>query len=256
MNKTHSLVSISGRPTSLLRLLIAAASHILFFSAILALPLISSAAENNIPYQNAMDSMLKGIGKYGFTDSKILGAIRNVPRHLFVPEEYRKYSYDDSPLSIGHGQTISQPFIVAEMTRLLNLSSESKVLEIGTGSGYQAAVLAEITPKVYSIEILQPLVEFAANNLESAGYKNVRQRHGDGYYGWPEAAPFDGIIVTCAAGNVPPPLLEQLAPGGRMIIPVGQRFGTQHLILISKNADGSISSKAMMPVRFVPLVRR
>ena len=178
--------------------------------------------------------MINGIRAYGFTDSNILEAVRNVPRHMFVPEKYKKFSYRDSPLGIGYGQTISQPFIVAEMTRLLNLSSESKVLEIGTGSGYQAAVLAEITSKVYSIEIIQPLVEFAADNLKSAGYKNIRQQHGDGYYGWPEAAPFDGIIVTCAAGNVPPPLLEQLAPGGRMIIPVGQRFGTQQLILSPK----------------------
>lgn len=256
MNKTHSIIRISGRPSALLHLLVTAASQILFFSFMMSLPQISSAAENEILQRDAMDSMIEGIRKYGFTDSKILKAVSNVPRHMFVPEKYRQYSYDDSPLSIGHGQTISQPFIVAEMTRLLNLSSESKVLEIGTGSGYQAAVLAEITPKVYSIEIIQPLVEFAANNLKSAGYTNVRQRHADGYYGWPEAAPFDGIIVTCAAGNVPPPLLKQLAPGGRMIIPVGQRFGIQHLILITKNMDGSISSKTIMPVRFVPLVRR
>ena len=175
---------------------------------------------------------------------------------MFVPEKSRRYSYYDSPLSIGHGQTISQPFIVAEMTRLLNLSSNSKVLEIGTGSGYQAAVLSEITNKVYSIEIVQPLVGFAEANLKSAGYDSVRQRPGDGYYGWPEASPFDGIIVTCAAGHVPPPLLKQLGRGGRLIIPVGKRFGTQHLILITKSMDGTISSKTIMPVRFVPLVRK
>ena len=234
---------------------VAAALLILSLFFLTLLPPAGPAAEEEVP-QRAMDDMIERIRQYGFTDERILAAVGNVPRHLFVPQHSRKYSYHDSPLSIGHGQTISQPFIVAEMTRLLELSGDSKVLEIGTGSGYQAAVLAEITSQVYSIEILQPLVEFGAANLKSAGYTTVRQRHGDGYYGWPEAAPFDGIIVTCAAGHVPPPLLEQLALGGRMIIPVGRRFGTQHLILITRNMDGTISSQTVMPVRFVPLVRK
>ncbi len=255
MDNAHTIIRIASRLPALLTRFAAAGARILCFLVVVLQPPTSYAAETEIP-RGAMDSMINGIRAYGFTDSKILEVVRNVPRHKFVPEKYKKFSYRDSPLGIGYGQTISQPFIVAEMTRLLNLSSESKVLEIGTGSGYQAAVLAEITSKVYSIEIIQPLVEFAADNLKSAGYVNVRQQHGDGYYGWPEAAPFDGIIVTCAAGNVPPPLLEQLAPGGRMIIPVGQRFGTQHLILITKNMDGSISSQSIMPVRFVPLVRK
>jgi protein-L-isoaspartate(D-aspartate) O-methyltransferase len=203
-----------------------------------------------------MDRMIRGISTYGFSDKKVLKAIRKVPRHMFVPEKKQEYAYNDSPLSIGYGQTISQPFIVEEMTRLLNLSETSKVLEIGTRYGYQAAVLAEITDRVYSIEIIQPLVAFSTKNLQSAGYHAVAQRHGDGYFGWPEVAPFDGIIVTCAAGHVPPPLLQQLKPGGKMIIPVGKRFGTQHLILITKKDDNSISSKTIMPVRFVPLVRK
>lgn len=255
MNISQHSISISDRPLKNLCTFISAPAQCLCLLVIILLPLTSYAVEVEIS-QGAMDRMILRISQYGLTDKKILQAIRNVPRHIFVPERYRKYSYDDSPLSIGHGQTISQPFIVAEMTRLLGISSESKVLEIGTGSGYQAAVLAEITNQVYTIEIIQPLVSLAAKNLKQAGYENIRQRQGDGYYGWPEAAPFDGIIVTCAAGNIPPPLLKQLTPGGKMIIPVGRRFGTQHLILITKNMDGTISSKNIMPVRFVPLVRK
>ncbi|MBE0595817.1 MAG: protein-L-isoaspartate(D-aspartate) O-methyltransferase, partial [Desulfuromonadales bacterium] len=159
-------------------------------------------------------------------------------------------------LGIGYGQTISQPYIVAEMTRQLQLTPSSRVLEIGTGSGYQAAVLAEITSQVYSVEIIEPLLDRARKTLQKTGYQKIHLRHGDGYYGWPEAAPFDGIIVTCAAGNIPPPLMEQLAVGGRMLIPIGKRFGTQYLILVTKDHDGSISSRNLMAVRFVPLVRK
>lgn len=200
--------------------------------------------------------MVEVIRDYGMTDPEILRIMESVPRHRFVPEENRNYSYHDTPLGIGFGQTISQPFIVAEMTRQLHLNRTSRVLEIGTGSGYQAAVLAELTRYVYSIEIIEPLHERAARTLAENGYQGVRLRLGDGYYGWPEAAPFDGIIVTCAAGHIPPPLIEQLAVGGRMIIPVGKRFGTQHLILVTKNPDRTITSTTLMAVRFVPLVRQ
>lgn len=193
---------------------------------------------------------------YGLEDHGVLQAMGQVPRHEFVPEKSRRYSYNDTPLPIGYGQTISQPYIVAEMTRQLQLTPSSKVLEIGTGSGYQAAVLAELTSHVYSIEIIEPLQDRSRETLEKTGYHDIRLRHGDGYYGWPEAAPFNGIIVTCAAGHIPPPLVEQLATGGRMLIPVGKRFGTQYLILVTKNHDGSISSRNLMPVRFVPLVRK
>lgn len=224
--------------------------HVLFLG-------IASASEGvKDEQQRGMRKMLSTITAYGMTDPTVLEAMAQVPRHLFVPAKFRKYSYEDSPLGIGYGQTISQPFIVAEMTRLLHLTAETKVLEIGTGSGYQAAVLAEITNHVYTIEIVKPLFEQAGRTLAAAGYTNVRLRHGDGYYGWPEEAPFSAIIVTAAAGHIPPPLLEQLAVGGRMVIPVGKRFGTQYLILVTKDRDGKISSRNLMPVRFVPLVRQ
>ena len=229
-----------------------------FVCMCLLYPLGSSAAtdfsENRL--SGEVQAMLNVIRSYGLSDPIVLRAMGTVPRHEFVPQNNKRYSYRDSPLAIGYGQTISQPYIVAEMTRQLQLTPDSKVLEIGTGSGYQAAVLAELTSNVYSIEIIEPLLERARIALEKNGYDTIRLRHGDGYYGWPEAAPFDGIIVTCAAGHIPPPLVEQLAPGGRMLIPVGKRFGTQYLIRVTKNLDGSISSKNLMAVRFVPLVRK
>jgi protein-L-isoaspartate(D-aspartate) O-methyltransferase len=199
-------------------------------AAALILPLIlirvAFAADFLKDKEHEMRKMLHTIKSYGMQDETILEAVARVPRHLFVPENSREYSYIDSPLDIGYGQTISQPFIVAEMTRLLELTAESKVLEIGTGSGYQAAVLSELTSRVYSIEIIKQLHEQAGKNLAAAGYTTVRLRHGDGYDGWPEEAPFQAIIVTAAAGQIPPPLLEQLDLGGRMVIPVGRRFGT------------------------------
>ena len=238
------------------RLFLIAAISILLLTELTSIPSLAAedfpAAEQN----RAVQEMLEVISGYGMKDPEILQAIEKVPRHRFVPEENKRYSYDDTPLPIGYGQTISQPYIVAEMTRQLQLSSTSKILEIGTGSGYQAAVLAELTPHVYSIEIIKPLLERARKSLTENGYKDIRFRHGDGYYGWPEAAPFDGIIVTCAAGHIPPPLLDQLAVGGRMLIPVGKRFGTQFLILVTKNEDQSITSRNLMAVRFVPLVRQ
>ena len=219
-------------------------------------PFLSSAEElSGARLNGEIKGMLNVIRAYGLEDTAVLQAMGRVPRHEFVPQKSRRYSYRDTPLAIGYGQTISQPYIVAEMTRQLQLTSSSRVLEIGTGSGYQAAVLAELTPNVYSIEIIKPLLNRATKILEENGYDTIQLRHGDGYFGWPEAAPFDGIIVTCAAGHIPPPLVEQLAIGGRMLIPVGKRFGTQYLIQVTKNQDGSISSRNLMAVRFVPLVR-
>jgi protein-L-isoaspartate(D-aspartate) O-methyltransferase len=199
--------------------------------------------------------MLEVIRSYGFTDKTVLAAMARVPRHHFVPASQQAHAYKDSPLPIGYGQTISQPYIVAEMTRQLQLTADSRVLEIGTGSGYQAAVLAEITDHVFSIEIVKELAVSAASALKKNGYASVQVRHGDGYYGWEEEAPYDAIIVTCAAGQIPPPLIAQLRNGGRMVIPVGKRFGTQTLILVTKNRDGTVESRSLMMVRFVPLTR-
>lgn len=200
-------------------------------------------------------AMVAVIREYGMADESILRIMATVPRHEFVPFPYGMAAYDDSPLPIGYGQTISQPYIVAEMTRLLNLASGAKVLEVGTGSGYQAAILAENGNRVCSIEIVRELAESAAERLERLGYSGVKVLHADGYYGWPSEAPFDGIIVTCAAGEVPPPLIDQLATGGRMVIPVGAPFSPQWLMLILKGEDGTVTSQTVMGVRFVPLVR-
>jgi len=189
-------------------------------------------------------------------DTAVLDAMRRVPRHAFVPTAQRNLAYANRPLPIGYGQTISQPYIVALMTDLLRLAPRARTLEIGTGSGYQAAVLAELGHQVYTIEIVSGLAEQAATRLSHLGYDAVHVRQGDGYYGWPEAAPFDGIVVTAAAPQIPPPLLEQLKPGGRMVIPIGAAFLVQQLMLIEKLADGSIRTEASLPVAFVPLVSR
>ncbi|MHC4470867.1 MAG: protein-L-isoaspartate(D-aspartate) O-methyltransferase [Planctomycetota bacterium] len=189
----------------------------------------------------------------GVDDAETLRAMRAVPRHRFVPDVFRADAYADRPLPIGHGQTISQPYIVASMTEELRLTDDSRVLEIGTGSGYQAAVLAEITPHVYTIEIKEPLYRSARRTLTETGYTSVRVRHGDGYHGWQEEAPFDAIIVTAAAPHIPPPLVRQLKPGGRMIIPVGAAFAIQDLVRVTKDADGTFRTRSLYPVRFVPL---
>jgi protein-L-isoaspartate(D-aspartate) O-methyltransferase len=165
-------------------------------------------------------------------------------------------AYDDSPLPIGYGQTISQPYMVAEMTRLLDLDADDRVLEVGTGSGYQAAVLTHFTPHVYTIEIVRPLALAARKRLERLGYGVVQCRRGDGYEGWPGDVEFDAIIVTCATGQIPPPLIRQLKPGGRMVIPVGGAFSIQRLMLVRKDAKGDVTSRSLMAVRFVPLLRR
>ena len=190
------------------------------------------------------------------TDAAVLRAMTDAPRHVFVHEQTRRLAYDDTPLPIGLGQTISQPYIVAYMTELLELDSDSRVLEIGTGSGYQAAVLAHLTPHVYTMEIIEPLLERARGLLSEEGYDSVRSRHGDGYYGWPEAGPFDAIIVTCAAGHLPPLLWSQLRPGGRIVIPIGEMTGVQRLVVVQKTADGERTSRTVLPVRFVPMTGR
>jgi len=184
------------------------------------------------------------------TDTKVLDAMAKVPRHRFVPTQYRNDSYYDGPLSIGLGQTISQPYIVALMTQLAHIDSTSKVLEIGTGSGYQAAVLASLVDHVYTIEIVEPLCCRAESTLTQLGYGNVSVKCGDGYRGWPEAAPFDAVVVTAAPDHVPQPLIDQLRVGGRMVIPVGAH--NQDLLLITKTENGSVT-KAVIPVRFVPM---
>jgi protein-L-isoaspartate(D-aspartate) O-methyltransferase len=183
----------------------------------------------------------------------VLRVMGTVPRHEFVPPNLRDDAYADQPLPIGYGQTISQPFIVALMTDLLNIRPTDVVLEIGTGSGYQAAVLAHLARQVHTIEIVPGLVESAADRLRRLGYGNVAPRLGDGYYGWPEAGLFDGIVVTAAASHIPPPLIRQLKPGGRMVIPVGAPFALQHLVLVEIDAEGRTKTRQLLPVRFVPL---
>ena len=187
----------------------------------------------------------------GVHDARVLAAMRRVPRHRFMPDFVQSRAYDDGALPIGEGQTISQPFVVASMTEQLKLGPKARVLEVGTGSGYQAAVLAELAAEVYTIEIVAPLAERAAAELSELGYENVRVRTGDGYRGWPEAAPFDAIIVTAAPDHVPQPLVEQLAVGGRMVIPVGGR-GLQDLLLLVRDKDG-VREETLYGVLFVPM---
>ncbi len=186
---------------------------------------------------------------------RALAAMTKVPRHRFVPPGSERYAYDNRPLPIGHGQTISQPFIVALMTDLLDLKPNDKVLEIGTGSGYQAAVLGEIAREVYTIEIVAPLAKEAAARLATLGYRNVYTRSGDGYLGWPERAPFDAIMVTAGALEVPPALVAQLKPGGRLVIPVGPQWSGQSLLVIEKDVGGKTTTRNVLAVRFVPLTR-
>lgn len=190
----------------------------------------------------------------GVSDSNVLNAMLIVPRHLFVPEKDRSESYDDTPLPIGAGQTISQPYIVAFMTEALKIKPSDKILEIGTGSGYQAAVLCELAGEVFSIEIIPELADRAKETLESLGYRNFRIKTGDGWKGWPEKAPFDAIIVTAAPTEVPPALIEQLSEGGRIIVPVGSQHSAQNLILGTKT-NGRLETESILPVRFVPMVK-
>jgi len=191
--------------------------------------------------------------KQSILDERVLDAMARVPRHEFVSADLVDQAYENRPLSIGHGQTISQPYIVAIMTDLLDIEPGHRILEIGTGSGYQAAVLAELNTRVWSIEIIEALGQQAQTRLQHLGYDNIDVRIGDGYYGWSEHAPFDAIIVTAAASHIPPPLLQQLKPGGKMIIPVGSQFSTQQLILITRGENDEFITRQILPVRFVPL---
>jgi len=224
-------------------------------TAATALVLLAAAfAERDAtePLRQAMVS--QQIAARGVRDPAVLTAMRKAPRHLFVPDEQIRHAYEDRPLAIGHGQTISQPYIVALMTELAEPRATHKVLEIGAGSGFQAAVLAEIVDHVYTIEIVEPLSRWARTRLDLAGYTNVTVKHADGYHGWEEHAPFDAIVVTAAAPHIPPPLIAQLKDGGRMVIPVGSRFRTQQLVLVEKDGD-RITSRNVLPVRFVPFTR-
>lgn len=193
------------------------------------------------------------IAQRGIRDARVLDALRRTPRHLYVPENLREQAYDDTPLPIGHGQTISQPYIVGLMTELLQLEPGHKVLEIGTGSGYQAAVLARLAGRVYSIELIPELAARATATLRIAGLRNVEVRTGDGYLGWPAEAPFDRVILTAAPPELPEALVSQLKPGGRLVAPVGRGAG-QLLILVTKAKDGQVRRETVIPVRFVPMV--
>lgn len=223
---------------------------------LLILPLLclsSCGHKESDNYYEARENMVeKQLKVYGIEDETVLAVMKKVKRHLFVPENMLDKAYNDYPLPIGEGQTISQPYIVALMTEVLKLKQGDKVLEIGTGSGYQAAVLSEITDHVYSIEINESLSEFAGSNLKSAGYENILLMHGDGYYGWDEYAPFDAVIITCAANHIPPPLLDQLTEGGRLVIPLGDPTYYQTLTLVEKiGEDYTVTHIA--DVRFVPM---
>jgi len=188
-------------------------------------------------------------------DKRVVDALLKVPRHEFVPTDQRPHAYENRPLPIGYGQTISQPYIVAIMTDLLKLEPAHRVLEIGTGSGYQGAILAELVSEVYTIEIIGALAEQAKERFKRLGYEKIKTHFGDGYYGWGSFAPFDAIVVTAAADHVPPPLIQQLKPGGRMIIPVGGKFTVQQLVLIEKDQKNKVTLRQILPVQFVPLTR-
>ena len=213
------------------------------------------AAGLGMTSQRARDRMVDQLRKEGITDPRVLDVMRNLPRHLFVDEGLEVRAYENSPLPIGQGQTISQPYVVAKMTEIVIAAQPKTVLEIGTGSGYQAAVLARLVDKVYSIERIESLLRNARRRFRSIGLDNIRTRHDDGRRGWPEEAPFDAIIVTAAPDAIPQPLIDQLRPGGRMIIPVGPEGAVQELVLLRKGEDGSIGTESVSPVRFVPLLR-
>ncbi len=208
-------------------------------------------------YQQRREAMVRDqIRARGVRSAKVLDALRKIQRHLFVPDDLVDAAYSDRPLRIGHGQTISQPYIVGFMSDLLEVEPDHKVLEIGTGSGYQAAILAELAGEVYTMEIVDPLGNQAREILARLGYKNIRVRIGNGYLGWPEAAPFDRIVVTAAPEEMPRALVDQLKPGGRLLAPVGPVYGAQEIILLTKDRSGKVSRRSVLPVRFVPMVQR
>ncbi len=237
----------------------------IFLSSVIIFALLAAACKSKEEASDTVNDNKENIDKYyeerirmvenqidrrGIEDSAVLNAMRSVPRHLFVPEAYRSRAYEDGPLPIGNNQTISQPYIVALMTELLDLQPGERVLEVGTGSGYQAAVLAEIADSVYTIEIVKPLADRSREILDSIGYNNIKVMHGDGYQGYEEAAPYDAIIVTAAPDHVPQPLIDQLAMGGRLVIPVGSIY--QYLTLYEKTEEG-LKKKTGIAVRFVPM---
>lgn len=241
-----------------MKISILSSSAAIFTAALLFMPgngLYSG--KNGGEFESSRNYMVKyQLEGRGISDRNVIAAMLKVPRHEFVPEDLRNSSYADSPLPIGYGQTISQPYIVALMTELLSLSGRSRVLEIGTGSGYQAAVLAEIAAEVYTVEIVKGLHDNSNAALKRLGYRNVKTKNDDGYYGWEENAPYDAIIVTCASEFIPPPLIKQLKNGGVMCIPVGPPFKVQHLLLLKKNKTGKVVTDFITQVRFVPLIRK
>lgn len=212
-----------------------------------------AARPRSSEFAEARRRLADALAREGIADARVLQAMRDVPRHWFVPADLVRRAYENRPLPIGHEQTISQPFIVAIMTELLALRPGDKVLEIGTGSGYQAAVLAELTPHVFTIEIVEPLARRTTKLFKQKGYDTIRVRVGDGFAGWPEEAPFDGIIITCAAPRPPAPLIEQLAVGGRLVMPLGEERMGQDLVVFTKRADGSLDRRTALPVIFVPM---
>ncbi|OGW90911.1 MAG: protein-L-isoaspartate O-methyltransferase [Omnitrophica bacterium RIFCSPHIGHO2_02_FULL_63_14] len=219
---------------------------------------MGAAVTEHDPFRDARARMVaQQVAARGVRDPRVLAALRAVPRHVFVPEPLRPAAYDDSPLPIGESQTISQPYIVALMSELAEVRPGDRLLEIGTGSGYQAAVLAELTPPdhVYTIEILPALAARARQTFDALGYRAIQTKVGDGYAGWPEQAPFDAILVTAAPDHVPQPLMDQLAVGGRLVVPVGPEGVTQTLRVLTKQHDGTLATRDVLPVSFVPLVR-
>jgi protein-L-isoaspartate(D-aspartate) O-methyltransferase len=217
------------------------------------LPNYAQIVSDSAEFTKARHHMVRTtIEERGVSDPKVLSAMQAVPRHCFVPQDLVAAAYSDKPLPIGEGQTISQPYVVALMTEILQLEKGQRVLEIGTGSGYQAAVLAQITTHVYSIEIKQKLYEQADKTLKTLGYNTIQLRHGDGYFGWPEAAPFDAIMITASVDHIPPPLLKQLKEGGRLALPLGNPFSYQNLVLVTKQ-DNDLIVKQITGVLFVPM---
>ena len=242
MNMTRKIVSIS--------------LLVLFLGAV-STGNASAAEPDGAAFAAVRERMVKDqIIRRGVRDREVIRAMHAVPRHRFVPGGLTDKAYDDTPLPIGYGQTISQPYIVAYMTEIVKAGKGDAILEIGTGSGYQAAILSAIAGRIYTIEIIPQLAQMASLRLKEMGYENVTVRCADGYYGWQGHAPFDAIIVTAAAGHIPPPLLKQLKPKGRMVIPVGGPFMVQSLVLVEKDEAGAITTQNLMPVRFVPLTGR
>lgn len=248
---------MKNRPTSFLFSSLFIITVIALLSSHRASPRVHAAEFADYDFREQRLAMVKDqIMERGIKDRSVIEAMMVVPRHKFVSDNYLNRAYNDSPLPIGYGQTISQPYIVAYMTEVLNLNKNSRVLEVGTGSGYQAAILSPIVKQVYTIEIIPELARSAAVRLKDLGYHNIEVAIGDGYYGWNRYAPFDAIIVTAAAGHIPPPLIEQLKNNGRMVIPAGGSFLVQNLVLVTKDKDGNVTTRNLIPVRFVPLTGR